>query len=125
MFNKISKKMKTKIITTTIALIIGGTMAFAQSNTKEVKDQLAAIKVEQQKDSVYYTCFKHPEVTMDKPGSCPKCGMMLEKKTMKMAETKSEKKEAIITYTCSRHPDVISDKPGKCPKCGMDLIEKK
>ena len=24
-----------------------------------------------------YTCTMHPEVTSDKPGSCPKCGMAL------------------------------------------------
>lgn len=27
-----------------------------------------------------YTCPMHPEVTSDKPGDCPKCGMALEKK---------------------------------------------
>lgn len=26
-----------------------------------------------------YTCPMHPEVTSDKPGTCPKCGMNLEK----------------------------------------------
>ena len=24
-----------------------------------------------------YTCPMHPEVTLDKPGKCPKCGMNL------------------------------------------------
>jgi hypothetical protein len=24
-----------------------------------------------------YTCTMHPEVVMDKPGKCPKCGMTL------------------------------------------------
>lgn len=28
-----------------------------------------------------YTCPMHPEVTSDKPGTCPKCGMDLEEKT--------------------------------------------
>ena len=27
----------------------------------------------------YYTCPMHPEVHLDKPGSCPKCGMALVK----------------------------------------------
>lgn len=27
-----------------------------------------------------YTCPMHPEVTADKPGNCPKCGMKLVKK---------------------------------------------
>lgn len=26
-----------------------------------------------------WTCPMHPEVTSDKPGTCPKCGMALEK----------------------------------------------
>lgn len=26
-----------------------------------------------------YTCTMHPEVVMDKPGKCPKCGMTLVK----------------------------------------------
>lgn len=29
-----------------------------------------------------YTCPMHPEVQSDKPGSCPKCGMALESKTV-------------------------------------------
>ena len=32
------------------------------------------------KDS--YTCPMHPEVTSDKPGKCPQCGMDLQKKSM-------------------------------------------
>jgi len=30
--------------------------------------------------SAVYTCKMHPEVTSDKPGKCPKCGMDLVKK---------------------------------------------
>lgn len=29
---------------------------------------------------IIYTCLMHPEVTSDKPGKCPKCGMKLIKK---------------------------------------------
>ncbi|MEP6673738.1 MAG: DUF6799 domain-containing protein [Ferruginibacter sp.] len=31
--------------------------------------------------AIVYTCPMHPEVTSDKPGKCPKCGMALVKKT--------------------------------------------
>ncbi len=34
-----------------------------------------------QKMAMTYTCSMHPEVTSDKPGNCPKCGMdLVEKK---------------------------------------------
>ncbi len=36
--------------------------------------------------SVEYTCPMHPEVVSSKPGSCPKCGMALEPKTIQSAE---------------------------------------
>lgn len=50
--------------------------------------------------------------TYDKPGSCPVCGMNLEK----IPELKS-------VYTCPMHPEISSDKPGACPICGMDLVK--
>ncbi len=33
----------------------------------------------------YYTCVMHPEIHASKPGNCPKCGMALYKKTVKVA----------------------------------------
>ncbi len=62
---------------------------------------------------VTYTCPMHPEVTSDKAGKCPKCGMFLEAKATERT-----------IYACPMHPDVASDKPGKCPKCGMNLEKK-
>ena len=62
--------------------------------------------------SALYTCPMHPEVQADKPGSCPKCGMALER-----ADIAAPKKQ----YTCPMHPEVIRDKPGSCPICGMAL----
>jgi len=66
---------------------------------------------------VIYTCTMHPDVVSDKPGKCPRCGMDLVQKKVKLQAKKS--------YTCTMHPEVTSEKPGKCPKCGMDLVEKK
>ena len=117
--------MKTKILIPVFAVIISCTVACSQNKTKTDRKQSSSTKTEMAKDSVYYTCSMHPEVKLDKPSKCPKCGMTLKKKTMKMTETKSNNKEAVKTYTCSMHPEVSSVKPGKCPKCGMDLIEKK
>jgi len=60
------------------------------------------------KSGLSYTCSMHPEISSDKPGACPRCGMDLVQK-------------ANVQYTCPMHPEVISDSPGKCPKCKMDL----
>jgi hypothetical protein len=42
-----------------------------------------------QHNKVIYTCPMHPEVQMEKPGSCPKCGMTLVKKTITVKQPKS------------------------------------
>ncbi|WP_345993712.1 copper-translocating P-type ATPase [Sulfurimonas sp. HSL-1716] len=62
----------------------------------------------------FYTCPMHPEIHQDHPGTCPKCGMALEKE-VQTAPPHTTK------YTCPMHPEIISDKPGTCPKCGMAL----
>ena len=41
----------------------------------------SSTKSTEQKAKVQYTCSMHPEVLLDKPGKCPKCGMdLIEKK---------------------------------------------
>ncbi len=37
-----------------------------------------------------YTCPMHPEVVQDQPGSCPKCGMALEPRTVTVDEEESQ-----------------------------------
>jgi Cu+-exporting ATPase len=61
-----------------------------------------------------YTCPMHPEFRQDKPGSCPKCGMALERVAPQTVLKK-------IEYTCPMHPQIVRDKPGNCPICGMAL----
>lgn len=62
--------------------------------------------------SAVYTCPMHPEVKSDQPGSCPKCGMALERADIAVKRTQ---------YTCPMHPKIVSDEPGSCPICGMAL----
>jgi len=116
--------MKTKILITLFVLVLSGTMVFAQDTTKTVKKQMVKTQMEMQKDSVYYTCTMHPDVKMDSPGKCPKCGMELVKTTVK-AGTTGKKGDGLTSYTCTMHPEITSGVPGKCPKCGMDMVAKK
>jgi len=55
-----------------------------------------------------------PGVASDEPGTCPKCGMALERNP-------AWKPTAEVVYTCPMHPEVMQDHPGDCPKCGMAL----
>ena len=65
-------------------------------------------------DASLYTCPMHPEIEQQVPGTCPKCGMALEPKSVPQVAAKTE-------YTCPMHPEIVQDHPGACPKCGMAL----
>lgn len=49
----------------------------------------------------------------DQPGSCPICGMNLEKIPALTLRTE---------YSCPMHPEVKQNHPGNCPICGMNLV---
>jgi Cu+-exporting ATPase len=59
-------------------------------------------------------CPMCPGVESDRPGSCPKCGMALERNP-------TFRRSITPTYTCPMHPEVRQDHPGTCPICGMAL----
>ncbi|WP_411725935.1 copper-transporting P-type ATPase [Methyloglobulus sp.] len=61
-----------------------------------------------------YSCPMHPEFRQEQPGSCPKCGMALEKVVDSAPEIRTE-------YVCPMHPEIIRNVPSSCPKCGMAL----
>jgi len=65
-----------------------------------------------------YTCPMHPEVRQSKPGSCPKCGMALERVAPAPAKSNA------IEYVCPMHPEVVRKTSGNCPICGMALEPK-
>ncbi len=69
------------------------------------------------KSASEYFCPMCEGVESDKPGSCPKCGMALERNP-----TFREKAKTI--YTCPMHPEIEQDHPGDCPICGMALEPK-
>lgn len=61
-----------------------------------------------------YVCPMCPDVTADRPGACPKCGMALERAVPAAPATATQ-------WTCPMHPEIVRDAPGACPICGMAL----
>ncbi len=74
--------MKKTSIALAILLAVN-TGTFAQTG----KDSTKIHKMTTSK-GVKYTCTMHPEVVMNKPGKCPKCGMTL----VKMKQGKKDSK---------------------------------
>jgi Cu+-exporting ATPase len=64
-----------------------------------------------------YFCPMCEGVESDKPGTCPKCGMNLER-------SPAFRKAPVTIYTCPMHPQIEQDHPGNCPICGMALEPK-
>src|SRR5262249_43688780 len=61
-----------------------------------------------------HTCPMHPEVRTAGPGSCPRCGMALERVDIAPIAVRTE-------WVCPMHPEIVRSGPGSCPICGMAL----
>lgn len=64
-----------------------------------------------------YFCPMCEGVESDQPGSCPKCGMALERNP-------AYREPIRAVWTCPMHPQIEQDHPGACPICGMALEPK-
>ena len=74
------------------------------------------------KQGQLYTCGMHPEVILDEPGQCPKCGMdLVPLKSNSSSEAKPAGERNILYWQAPMDPTEIYDKPGKS-KMGMDLV---
>lgn len=64
-----------------------------------------------------YVCPVHPEVTSDKPGTCPKekCGKKLHYKIVSEATRLAE------SWACPLHPEKTAGGKLKCPECGQEM----
>ena len=71
----------------------------------------------ERKPTKKYFCLMCEGMESDTSGSCPKCGMSLERNPTFREPTK-------IIYTCPMHPQIEQDHPGNCPICGMALEPK-
>jgi hypothetical protein len=74
------KQMKTtKWIMAAVAAVALAGIAIGVSGCKEKESSQS--QSQNGTKMVQYTCTMHPDVVMDKPGKCPKCGMdLVEKK---------------------------------------------
>ncbi|MDA7977808.1 MAG: copper-translocating P-type ATPase [Pirellulales bacterium] len=64
-------------------------------------------------ETARYICPMCPGMGQDKPGTCAKCGMALER------NLSAPRKR--IAYICPMHAEIEQESPGLCPKCGMAL----
>ena len=99
---------------------------FAACSSDKTADKETAM-VSKNTGGQLWTCGMHPEVIMDEPGQCPKCGMnLVPLKKAGVVETKATidpagKDRKILYWQAPMDPTEIYDKPGKS-KMGMDLV---
>ncbi|GAB4172122.1 MAG: hypothetical protein Kow00108_06700 [Calditrichia bacterium] len=116
--------MKRKLIILVMLIILGTVTGIILSGCGSDNSK----KSEQSGKTQLWTCGMHPEVILEEPGQCPKCGMNLVPVKTGMEENHeheghdhSEHADTQL-YTCPMHPEVLTEEPGSCPKCGMDLV---
>ena len=91
----------------------GSEHGYAHSHHQHSASETASAAAKR-KPARKYFCPMCAGVESDEPGTCPKCGMALERNpTWKPAAT--------TIYTCPMHLEIEQDHPGNCPKCGMAL----
>jgi Cu(I)/Ag(I) efflux system membrane fusion protein/cobalt-zinc-cadmium efflux system membrane fusion protein len=120
--------MKGKIKLTTLLLIgllsVMGALVITGCGKEDQQTETATAESGQ-----LWTCGMHPEVIVDEPGQCPKCGMDLvpvkqtggEQPVAQTADQKSQGKRKILYWQAPMNPTEIYDRPGKSAM-GMDLI---
>src|SRR5262245_4972669 len=82
------------------------------------RDQVVNVEVTQARQpGKNYFCPMCEGVESDTPGSCPRCGMTLERNPFVREPNR-------IIYTCPMHPQIQQDRPGNCPICAMTLEPK-
>jgi Heavy metal binding domain len=65
----------------------------------------------EQEQKQKYTCPMHPEVVMDHPGNCPKCGMKLVPRKEKKRSALNPRSVAAATHGAAGSQDPTSSKP--------------
>jgi hypothetical protein len=101
--------MKSKLLY--LVILVAGLMLIDFSVNQVNGQTPPAKQVKQQ--TVKYTCPMHPEVVMDKPGKCPKCGMTLVKKTdLKEGEMHHKQDSSVMKHNHMKMKDSMPMKKG-------------
>ncbi len=119
--------MKTKFIYLIILVVIGGGVYVGLKSFRPSHEGHEHGTAEHKK--ALYFCPMHPNITSDKPGRCPICGMDLQKaddtESEKMptvsSEEKPKKEKKLLFYRHPMNPKVTSPTPAK-DEMGMDYI---
>lgn len=120
------KNIKLQLI---IALLIAiGPAVLVSCSTENNQTAKAENSEHEYSDSTQlWTCGMHPDVIMEEPGQCPKCGMNLvplkQNNDSDMGDNgeKSQKIGKILYWQAPMNPSEIYDAPGKSIM-GMDLV---
>ena len=88
--------------------LFGFIQVFAQHEGHKMPDKIAETKT-------MYICPMHPEIQSDKPGKCPKCGMNLEKKRIKIDT---------INASSQRDPSMLMKMDSVPAKHDHDIMDK-
>ncbi len=70
-----------------------------------------------------YVCPMHADVRSATPGTCPMCGMALQRVAAPgpSAPAALASGPAAVEYVCPMHAQIVRAAPGSCPICGMAL----
>jgi Cu+-exporting ATPase len=112
-----SEHCRQKFVNETPAVPADGHVKNGQSCCHEGHHPEAETAAGERKPAEKYFCPMCDGVESDKPRSCPKCGMPLERNP-------AFRDPAKTIYTCPMHPQIEQDHPGNCPICGMALEPK-
>lgn len=93
------------LITSLTAVAAAQSHSYSHPKKHKRADSLVTKDSKQAKVKDQYTCTMHPEVISDKPGKCPKCGMILVKVKPAVNVKKSHKmhKDTSMAVPTEKH----------------------